>query len=258
MPRDPRLYMTFPIDFDEHPKVEPLSDAAFRTFVSMNGYSRRHRLDGRIPADVVKKRWRSKAVSELLGSHPERPLLLLENDGYVIRDYAEHQFTTADEKKLHDDKARAGAKGGRAKAAAIAGAKQLPKQDVAGSGLEIEIDKTIDETHDPEIPTDPAARDGIDPKLAAIIDEEEFVAAEATRLGIRNIAMVRGMLEAVVGPIRLHDSYILDAVRRIIELASEPVQNADGYVKAACINSPDEIRAQWSAVLAHAPKGLVA
>lgn len=117
MPRDPRLYMTFPIDFDEHPKVEPLSDSAFRTFVAMNGYSRRQRLDGRIPAVVARKRWRAKDLAELLASHAERPLVLLEDEVYVLRDYAEHQFTTADEKKLHDDKARAGAAGGRAKAA---------------------------------------------------------------------------------------------------------------------------------------------
>lgn len=30
MPRDARLYMTFPIDFHRHPKIARLSDAAFR------------------------------------------------------------------------------------------------------------------------------------------------------------------------------------------------------------------------------------
>lgn len=138
MPRDPRLYMTFPIDFDEHPKVEPLSDAAFRTFVAMNGYSRRQKLDGRIPAVVARKRWRVRTLTELVNSDPVRPLVLIDGDAYVIRDYAEHQFTTSDEAELHERKARAGSAGGRAKARAVAGANQPPQQDLAGIGIGIE------------------------------------------------------------------------------------------------------------------------
>jgi hypothetical protein len=143
MPRDPRLYMTFPIDFDEHPKVEPLSDAAFRAFVAMNGYSRRQKLDGRIPAVVARKRWRVRELTELVNSDPERPLVLIDGDTYVIRDYAEHQFTTADEAELHERKARAGAAGGRAKARAVAGANQLPQQDLAEIGIGITTSKEV-------------------------------------------------------------------------------------------------------------------
>lgn len=33
MPRDRRLYMTVPIDFWQHPKIAPLSDAAFRLWM---------------------------------------------------------------------------------------------------------------------------------------------------------------------------------------------------------------------------------
>lgn len=119
-------------------------------------------------------------------------------------------------------------------------------------------DPLTDVTYLPGVSSDPAARDGIDPQLAAIIGEREFLAAEATRLGVRKLPEVRASLQAVVGPIVFNDSYILDLIRRIIELASEPVQNADAYVKSACVNSPDEVRAQWAAVLANAPKGLVA
>lgn len=138
MPRDQRLYMTFPIDFDEHPKIELLSDPAFRAFVAMNGYCRRQRLDGKIPAAIATKRWGRKVLGELLASHDERPLVLLEDDTYILRSYADHQFTTADEDALRSARAIAGAKGGKAKANALAIAKQTAGNEVAGSGLGIE------------------------------------------------------------------------------------------------------------------------
>lgn len=111
MPRDRRLYMTFPIDFYEHPKVAPLSDAAFRAFVEMNGYSRRHELDGRIPVKAARLKWKARALAELVDSHPERPLVVLDGDDYVIRDYKEHQFTADDLEALREKRSQAGAKG---------------------------------------------------------------------------------------------------------------------------------------------------
>lgn len=111
MPRDRRLYMTFPIDFDEHPKVLPLSDAAFRAFVEMNAYSRRNDLDGRIPAVVAKLRWKSRVLAELVASHDERPLVLLDGATYVLREYREHQFTLGDLESLRQKRSEAGAKG---------------------------------------------------------------------------------------------------------------------------------------------------
>lgn len=113
MPRDKRLYMTFTNDFWQHPKIEPLSDAAFRTFVEMNGYSRMQDLDGRIPCSLADKKWRKRAISELLANHGERPSIIREGDDYVIWNYEEHQFTRADRDALVAKNAANGAKGGR-------------------------------------------------------------------------------------------------------------------------------------------------
>ena len=95
MPEDKRLWMTFPIDFWMHPKFDTASDAAIRTFVEMNGYSRMQDLDGRIPLPIAKKRWKPKALEELQHNHPARPTLTIVDDHYVIRDYAKHQQTRA-------------------------------------------------------------------------------------------------------------------------------------------------------------------
>lgn len=113
MPKDQRLYMTFPIDFWLHPKITILSDAAFRVFVEMNGYSRMQDLDGRIPVTAAKRTWKAKALGELLANHPQRPSLSVDGDDYVIWNYAEHQFTTADREALSAKNAANGSKGGR-------------------------------------------------------------------------------------------------------------------------------------------------
>lgn len=181
MPRDRRLYMTFPIDFDEHPKVEALSDAAFRAFVSMNGYSRRHDLDGSIPAQLARKKWKPRVLAELVASHPERPLVLLDGDNYLIRDYTEHQFTTADLEDLKAKRSAAGAKGGMARAAALA--KQTAGKDVANAKANTKqvakqtgsrdqgSGKYQDLTSHPDLSSAPVEDDlsHLDPVIAAVV-----------------------------------------------------------------------------------------
>jgi len=113
MPRDSRLWMTFPINFWMHPKIRPLSDAAFRAFVEMNGYSRMEDLDGRIPVALAKTMWRPKALGELLKNHPERPSLAIEGDHYVIWNYGEHQETRAAREARNATNTANGKLGGR-------------------------------------------------------------------------------------------------------------------------------------------------
>lgn len=129
MPKDSRLYMTFPIDFPEHPKVKPLSPESKWAFVEMNAYSRRLGLDGVIPVPVALTMWAIELLGELVGSHPKRPLVVLRKGNYILRDYAQHQFTTADLADLHEKRSRAGSAGGKAKASATASATANAKQD---------------------------------------------------------------------------------------------------------------------------------
>ncbi|WP_405375920.1 MULTISPECIES: hypothetical protein [unclassified Microbacterium] len=105
--------MTFPIDFHRHPKIARLSDAAFRAFVEANGESRIAESDGRIDAPDAEFMWKPETLAELLASHPTRPVLLRDGDTYVLRDYAEHQFTTSDRERLAEVSRKNGSKGGR-------------------------------------------------------------------------------------------------------------------------------------------------
>jgi hypothetical protein len=100
--------MTFPIDFWTHPKVSRLSDAAFRAFVEANGHSRMRESDGRIEAEDAEFNGPAESLAELVRSHPTRPLMVRDGADYVLRDYAEHQFTKADREELSEKRSRAG------------------------------------------------------------------------------------------------------------------------------------------------------
>lgn len=116
--------MTFPIDFWTHPKVTRLSDAAFRAFVESNGHSRMIESDGRIEAEDAEFMWKPEVLEELLKSHPTRPLMLRDGDEYVLRDYAEHQFTKADREGLSTRRSEAGKAGAAKRWGGMANAKQ--------------------------------------------------------------------------------------------------------------------------------------
>ena len=141
MPKDQRLYMTFPNDFWMHPKIAPLSTEAKWTFVEMNGYSRMQDLDGRIPAAMATRLWAAEVLAELVGSHLERPIVVLEDGVYVIRDYARHQQTTADRDALSAVRSEAGRRG-RAQQLQATGANagQVSGQIRAETESEIEIE----------------------------------------------------------------------------------------------------------------------
>lgn len=122
MPRDPRLYMTFPIDFHRHPKLQKLPADVRWTFVEMNGEARIADNDGRFSAEDAEFMWPIAHLDALVSSHPTRPLVEREHNGgdYVIRDYAEHQQTRAERDDLRAKRAEAGRKGGLAKSKASA------------------------------------------------------------------------------------------------------------------------------------------
>lgn len=237
MPKDSRLYMTFPIDFDEHPKVEPLSDAAFRTFVAMNGYSRRQRLDGRIPVVVARKRWRVKALAELVSSHPERPLVLIDADEYVLREYDQHQFTTADEANLYEERSSAGSKGGKASAIARANRKQMLEQTSSKpqeesesrseSGLRPDDISGFNESS--HLPSGP------DSELTI----SEVIAAKAKRFGISNLSKMHSTLSKLCGP--LTPGGAVELAEFIVGKSKKPVTKVDAYVATAIRNTPEEI-----------------
>lgn len=243
MPRDQRLYMTFPIDFDEHPKIVPLSDAAFRTFVAMNGYSRRNDLDGKIPVKTARSKWKPRALAELVDSHPERPLVRLDGDMYVIRDYAEHQFTTNDLEDLHAKRAAAGAKGGAAKAAARA--KQnagKPLASAMANGQQTD-GKPLPEIRDQGSMTDITYVPEVSHEGDVVAELTDREKSQARVAGITNLAAVHAALVRCCGP--MTGSSAVTLAKAICARSKRPVTRVDGYVMTAIQKSPDDVRWEY-------------
>lgn len=116
--KDKRLYGKFTLEFPEHPKIFPLSDAAFRALVEMTLYSRKMLSDGIISKRLAHARWSLEVCQELLENDPENPSLEpLDDTHYLLHDFAEHQSTKAEIEASREKKRAAGALGGKKKAA---------------------------------------------------------------------------------------------------------------------------------------------
>ena len=115
---DERLFAPFPIEMDEHPKIFPLSDAAFRALFEATFYSRRMMSDGFLDERVVLKRWGQAVADELSGNDPNRPSWIPTEGGWRIHDFEKHHPLRADiEEKREAVRVRrveAGKRGGQA------------------------------------------------------------------------------------------------------------------------------------------------
>lgn len=246
MLHDSRPWSAYPLNYTSHPRIESLSDAAFRVFHQMNDYSRIHRLDGLIPAQIATKRWRAKALAELVEGIDERPLVVLTEGGYFLRSYAEHQFTTSDEADLKEKRSRAGSMGGKAKQAAskvVASATQKEWQNVAESESELEIDKTTtDITPVDLLSTEIPARDELTTALES--------------LGIKNPSRLNTAYGPVLGEL-LPLPYMIDLTAALLELSTNHVRHVEAYIEKACRDTPDTIRDVWATVVATSPLAII-
>lgn len=141
MPRDERTYITLHDGMPEHPKVDPLSDAAFRLVVDLWCWCSRNRTDGRVKIATWNKRGTPKARREII----DAGLAEMHDDHVDMHDYLEHQRSAAEIDELREKRRAAGSKGGKAKAnglasataSAIADAEQTGSKSVAESETEV-------------------------------------------------------------------------------------------------------------------------
>lgn len=244
MPKDRRQFITLPLDFADHPKVAPLSDAAFRTFIELNIYSRQHELDGVIPVKTARARWRPKALAELVDTHKDRPMLALEGENYVLRDYSDHQITRAEMDQIREKRAEAGAAGGRAKASKrLASAKQTdgkPIADFRVKTLDIrtpDINQEVRSGH--LLKAGPQGRD-FDPVVSLDLVREAH--KRAARFGVTNLPAVRDWFEQILErQIDLDET--LDVAWAILSKASGEVHNVDGYLRRVTLDDPIAVKA---------------
>jgi len=115
MPKDQRLFITLPIDIHRHPKLRNQPADVKWAFVEMNIEAVIAGNDGRFAAEDAEFLWPREVLDALVRTHPTRPLVVREHNGgdYVIREFAQHQMTTADRERRAEISRANGAKGGR-------------------------------------------------------------------------------------------------------------------------------------------------
>ena len=241
MPRDKRLWMTFPNDFWMHPKVAPLSDSAFRAFVEMNGYSRTQRLDGVIPTRAAERLWAKDALGELVASDPERPLVLKESRSYVIRDYAEHQELVADEDARRDRNRENGSKGGRPKT-------QTKTQSVTESEPNPNPDETetkpeSESASEPDSSKTSTSQSGSN-RARDLTDEgfsTEMARVLAAQAGIDNPKQLAGVIRSELG-LSVHWDHMAAIVNHVATWSAKPPTKAVGFAVTCMRNDPEKVK----------------
>jgi len=96
--------------FPKHPKVLPLSDAAFRLHVAGICYCAQYLTDGVIDTDAIPllvPRFKPRTLAELA----ERDLWLPHSEGYEIRDYLQWNRSREQVEAERERKRKAGRKG---------------------------------------------------------------------------------------------------------------------------------------------------
>jgi hypothetical protein len=124
-------YIVVHEDMPDHPKVEPLSDAAFRLLVTSWAWCRKHKTDGVMPTNVWTKRRTSKIRAELTSAG----LVHVEGNEVRFHDYLDWQKSNDEIEALSAKRRTSGQAGGLAKARAVASgllSKSVPEGEGEG------------------------------------------------------------------------------------------------------------------------------
>lgn len=156
---DPRTYIRVHDGMPDHPKVDPLSDKAFRLLVGCWCWSSRHLTDGAMPAAAWRKRGTAKARKELIaaGLVEETP------DGMRFHDYLEHQRSAKEVEEFRAAKGKGGS---------------------IGNHVRWHVDRGLVDLDCPHCPTPPTDDDGDpDPIANGSHDRSHMRSADGSRNG---------------------------------------------------------------------------
>ena len=244
MPRDSRLYMTFPIDFHRHPKLQKLPVDVRWTFVEMNGEARLADNDGTFDEDDAEFMWPLEHLDALVRSHPTRPLVLHENGCYVIRDYAEHQETRASREERSRRNTENGRKGGRPP-------KNRPETDPVPSRFPFGTEPQPTETHT-KAESESESEDSSKTSESQSSSNRARVSTDAIPVSAmtKRLADQRGItsLRSVVDAIGRHCAVTVTADQAfqvsvwLLDKAKTSPAAPQRYVTAAIAKSPAEVQ----------------
>ena len=117
-------YIRVDVLLPNHPKLDGLNYPAKWTLLELWCHCGQYLTDGFV-RDAMWRRFGTANARRLL---VEKGLAIRVDGGYQMHDYLHHQRSRAEVEELRDKRAKAGAMGGKAKANAVALAKQKPQQ----------------------------------------------------------------------------------------------------------------------------------
>jgi hypothetical protein len=104
---DHRTFVRIDEGYDEHHKVMPLSDAAFRAHVEAILWASRNEAKWRIPKPVASKKWRAKVIAELVDAR----LFDDSGDSYDVHDYLDFNRSAEEIAAFRESRGDAGTLG---------------------------------------------------------------------------------------------------------------------------------------------------
>jgi len=145
---DPRSFFKLHNGMPENPKVAGLTDSAFRALIELWCYCSRNLTDGHVASAMANRLASATAIAELMSAG----LVDEAVGGYYMHDYLEHQQSRADVEKIREKRREAGSRGGRAKASAVASAKQTLKPAPSKSVADTDTDTDKDSYPEADAP----------------------------------------------------------------------------------------------------------
>lgn len=126
----------------DHPKVDPLSDAAFRLLINSWCWCSRHLTDGAMPVKTWVKRGTKKTRDELVAAG-----LVEQHDADVIlwHDYLEHQQSAEQRQAAREQRREAGRAGGLARGKRVAKQKASESLSESPSEIQAEVEVEVEE-----------------------------------------------------------------------------------------------------------------
>ena len=110
------LWIKLQADIVEHPKFIGLSAEAKWAFIEMMIYSQRNLSDGFIDGRVMRSKWSSEVMDELMTNDKESPSLTSVDGDYQLHNYAKYQRSREQVEAIRQVRIETGSRGGQATA----------------------------------------------------------------------------------------------------------------------------------------------
>lgn len=104
---DHRTFIRLDHGYDEHAKVGPLTDAAFRAHIEAMCWASRNEGKHRIPKPLARKKWKPRVIEELV----EARLFDEHEDAYEVHDYLDFNRSPEEIAAFRESRGEAGALG---------------------------------------------------------------------------------------------------------------------------------------------------